>query len=93
MKNEYLGEPIATLLVAEEGVLEIIGKPWVRYSTAEEATAFVEFSCGGCEDIYRCSLTDQAGRHYALLTILEAAPEDVQVRARSYCRCLRLSEG
>lgn len=88
----HLAEPIATLLVGAEGAAEIDGQPWARPATDEEKAAFLQFSCGENEDIYRRSLTDKTGRPYFLLTILESAPEEIQVKARSYCRCLRLTE-
>lgn len=88
----HLGDPIATLLVGAEGAAEIDGEPWARPATDEEKSAFIHFSCGEKEDIYQRSLTDSTSRPYFLVTILESAPEEVQVKARSYCRCLRLTE-
>jgi hypothetical protein len=84
-------QTVATLLVGAEGAALLEGKEWARPANDEEKHVFVQRACKGDERIYRDSLVDQENRPYFLFTVLENAPEEVQVKARSYCRCLRLT--
>jgi hypothetical protein len=89
MAEEF--QPIATLLVGAEGAALLDDKEWARPANDDEKHVFIQRACKSDGQIFRNSLVDQDGRPYFLMTVLENAPEEVQVKARSYCRCLRLT--
>ncbi len=92
MTTDTEAKPIATLLVGAEGAAEIEKQPWVRPATDDEKQEFVERICQGDERRYRNALIDGKGRPYFLLTVLDNAPESIQVNAKSFARCFRITD-